>query len=157
MSTRRREVVSFTFVTPQSGHKTPETYCVYLCEQMIIQDFRSVMNSEDAVFISVAKHGWCQCRRRRGWMWRRRWAIHWDFTLGPAYNESGYFEHPRANFALTVSPSMLCAGEGGACSGGAWSGGMWYPSMHWGRPPLSTESHMPWEKNITLPQLSCGR
>ena len=73
----------------------------------------------------------------------------------------------RTTHALTISPSMLCTGEGGVPGlggssprgylvpwgslprglpgpGGSPPGG-WYPSMHWGRPPppTLTESQTP--------------
>ena len=75
----------------------------------------------------------------------------------------------RTARALTVSLSLLCAGDcawsggclllGGACSGGGVPpgvGGWWYPSMHWGRlPPVNRITHAC--ENISLPQLRCGR
>ena len=60
----------------------------------------------------------------------------------------------RTARSLTISPSMLCSGgsRGVPAPGGRvclhFQGGClddkgkwWYPSMHWGRPPLWTESH----------------
>ena len=40
--------------------------------------------------------------------------------------------------------------------GGVSLAGGWYPSMHWGRPPLWTESHTA-VKTLPWPQLRCGR
>ena len=38
------------------------------------------------------------------------------------------------------------------------AGGEWYPSMHWGRTPLPSVNRITDAcKNITLPQLRCGR
>ena len=74
----------------------------------------------------------------------------------------------RTTRSLTVSPSMLCSRGGGAWSwGGAWSQGV--PGtggclvLGGGGIPACTEADPPVNritdacKNITLPQLCCGR
>ena len=49
--------------------------------------------------------------------------------------------------------SRGCLLRGGCLLPG--EGWRWYPSMHWGRPPVNRITHTC--KNITLPQLRCGR
>ena len=66
----------------------------------------------------------------------------------------------RTARALTVSPSMLCAGvsalEGGACSwGGVCSLGGGIPTCTEADPPVNRITHAC--ENRTLPQLRCGR
>ena len=59
----------------------------------------------------------------------------------------------RTACAMTISPSMLCAGGGcllqgwGVCSRGAAPGGG-YPSIHWGRPPCEQNHTRLWKHNL---------
>ena len=58
-------------------------------------------------------------------------------------------------------PTQGCSCRGYTYPGGCtWSGGYLpgvYPSMYWGRHPLWTEWLTDMCKNITLPQVRCGR